>query len=462
MIRPILFSILIFLLSVSCNAADGDYAVSKINPALLKNAAAVLRLGEERFEVISYTKTRLYRKTAITILNEQGDDYADFYEYYDKLRSIKSINGRLYDATGKEMRSLKNKEIRDMSAISEISLMEDTRIRLHNFYYKNYPYTIEYETTIEYNNTFIFPDWLPQRREKFAVEVSFFTIDCPSWFAFRYKMLNYKGEPGIVVNGDRKTYTWRAETLPAITREYAAPDFSSLTTSVFFSPDKFEIEGYQGSMNSWKEFGQFEFRLNQGRDKLPPDVKQKVHNLTDAITDPKEKVKVLYEYLQKNTRYVSIQLGLGGWQPFDATYVATKAYGDCKALSNFMYSLLKEANIKSCYTDVYAGVGENFFLPDLPSPQFNHIILCVPFATDTMWLECTSQTLPAGYLSGFTSNRYALAIDEAGGHLVRTPVYGIKENQQTRNLKALLDDNGALRIMANTCYKGVQQDPCID
>jgi hypothetical protein len=151
-------------------------------------------------------------------------------------------------------------------------------------------------------------------------------------------------------------------------------------------------------------------------------------------------------------------LGIGGWQPFDASYVASKAYGDCKALSNYMYALLKEANIKSCYTQIRAGAGKYFFLPDLPSPQFNHIILCVPLQKDTMWLECTSQTLAAGYLSDFTCNRYALAVDENGGKLIRTPNYGMKENLQVRNIKAILEEDGMLNVTANTTYNGIQQD----
>jgi hypothetical protein len=123
-----------------------------------------------------------------------------------------------------------------------------------------------------------------------------------------------------------------------------------------------------------------------------------------------------------------------------------------------MYALLKEANIKSCYTQIKSGAGKYFFLPDFPSDQFDHIILCVPLQKDTMWLECTSQTLSAGYLSDFTCDRYALAIDENGGKLVRTPKYSMKDNLQTRNIKAVLEENGTLKVLANTKYNGLQQD----
>jgi hypothetical protein len=123
-----------------------------------------------------------------------------------------------------------------------------------------------------------------------------------------------------------------------------------------------------------------------------------------------------------------------------------------------MYSLLKEINIKSCYTQIKAGAGEYFFMPDFSTDQFDHIILCVPMAKDSMWLECTSQTMPAGYLGDFTCDRYALLIDETGGHLVRTPKYGMKENVEIRNIKATLDDEATLKIKAETTYGGLQQD----
>ena len=80
-------------------------------------------------------------------------------------------------------------------------------------------------------------------------------------------------------------------------------------------------------MTSWENFGSFISDLNKGRDELPVEMKQTVANLIKGIDTKEEKVAILYQYLQKNTRYVSVQLGIGGWQTFDAKYVASKMDG---------------------------------------------------------------------------------------------------------------------------------------
>jgi hypothetical protein len=211
-------------------------------------------------------------------------------------------------------------------------------------------------------------------------------------------------------------------------------------------------------MNTWEEYGKFLYLLKAGKDNLPDNVKRDIHRLTDTVNDIKRKVQILYEYLQKNTRYISVQLGVGGWQPFDATYVATKGYGDCKALSNYMYSILKEAGIKSDYTLIRSGKYSKYMTDDFPSNQFDHVILFVPLQKDTIWLECTDQSLPAGYLSDFTEDRLALSVDESGGKLVHTPKYGIDQNIQTRNIKAKLEEDGTLHLSVLSNYGGLEQD----
>lgn len=445
-------------ISINCFAGDGDYAVSKIPDSLMKNADVVKRAEEVRFEIIDQGKSRLYHKYALTILNEKGDRYAMVVEYYDKLREVKSIEGTLYDAVGNKLKSLKKSDIKDLSGSDEGSLADDSRIKVHSFYHRLYPYTIEYETEIQFNNSFFFPSWDPVDNEKIAVVQSSLVVITPGDFAIRYKAFNYKGEPAIKEEKGNKIYNWEIKNVQPIELEYAYPSWDYLAPMVYLAPVKFELEKYSGDMSEWQSFGKFMYDLNLGRDKLPDNIKQTVHQLTDGVNNVKEKIRILYEYMQQNTHYISIQLGIGGWQTFDATYVATKKYGDCKALSNYMYSLLKEAGIKSCYTLVKAGRGSNYFRDDFPSNQFNHAILCVPLQKDTVWLECTSQTLASGYLSDFTANRSVLIIDETGGKLVRTPKYGLKENIQLRKVEGTIDDNGQLVVVLNTKYKATEQD----
>ncbi len=440
-------------------AGEGQYAVSKIPAALLKNAHVVKRMEKISFEIVNTGEAVLKKFYAITILDENGDGEAAFVEYYDKLHTIKNIEGTLYDANGKELKKLRNKQIIDVTGVDDNSLMDDNRRKFHHFFYKVYPYTIQYEVEIKYEGTLFFPVWLPRENENYAVEQSSITIIYPSSYVIRYKAFNYKGEPAaITLEKNRMGITWEAKELPAVEDEYASPNWYELNTVVFFGPTEFEIEKYRGNMNSWQDFGKFVYSLKQGRDQLPENIKQTVHQIADKITDPKEKIARLYEYMQSNTRYISIQLGIGGWQPFDAKYVATKAYGDCKALTNYMYSILKEAGIFSSYTLVKAGRNASRVIANFPSQQFNHVILCVPLQKDTVWLECTSQTMPAGYLGDFTSDRYALLINEDGGVLIRTPKYGMKENVEIRQVKAVLDEEGTLQLKSETSYGGLQQD----
>ncbi len=456
--KRVIFVWLLLVPGLLSFAGDGDYAISKIPSGLLKDANVVKRAEEISFEITEGNRAIFHRKVAYTILNEQGDKWAYFAEGYDKLRSIELFTGTLFDADGKPIKSLKKSDIKDVSGSDDDNLADDNRIKWHSFFYKGYPYTVEYEIEIHYKGTMFVPDWIPLEKPLMSVQQSRLTVISPALNPVRYKMFNYPGAPVITDNKSDKIYTWEVKEMPAILDEYASPAWHEITTSVFLAIEKFVLEDYQGSNASWKDFGKFVYDLKKDRDALPDDVKQKVHLLSEGVTDVNEKIRKLYEFMQQNTRYVSVDLGIGGWQPYDAKYVATKRYGDCKALSNFMYALLKEAGIRAVYTVTYRGLDPDYLLTDLPSSQFNHVILFVPQGKDTTWLECTSQTLVPGYVGGDNCNRYALAVDENGGTLIRTPTYGMKENIEIRHIKATLDEEATLQVKDFTHYGGVQQD----
>lgn len=458
--KQVLTGLLCFATLMASAGGDDDvnYAVFTIPPALLKNVNVVKRVENYTYEITEKNRATIKQKVAYTILNEQGDDWAYFSESYDKLRSIESFNGTLYDASGKKIKSLKKSDIKDVSGNDDASLADDNRVKWHSFFYKVYPFTVEYEVEIRLKGTMFLPRWIPQERSVMSVQLCNLTVVAPVSNPLRYKMFNYNGEPSVKEEKSNRIYTWEVKDMPGVESEYASPAWREITTSVYLATEKFTMEDYEGSNASWKDFGRFVYDLKKERDELPEEVKKKVHELTDGLSDPKQKMTRLYEYMQQNTRYISIQLGIGGWQPFDAKYVASKKYGDCKALSNFMYSLLKEAGIRSVYTVIQNSPDNNYLLMDLPSSQFNHVILFVPNGKDTTWLECTSQTVAAGYLGGGSGNRFAVAVDENGGTLVRTPKYGKDENLQVRYITATLDEGGGLKANIQTKYRAEQQD----
>jgi transglutaminase-like putative cysteine protease len=438
-------------------AGDPDYNVSTIPVALKEKAHAVKRMEELIINVSSPTEQRYIHRYAITVLDANGEKYAQFIGHYDKLRSIRSISGTLYDADGKQIKRLKQSEVEDLSGVGGSSLMTDARVKRHAFYYNIYPHTVEYEIEIKKNNTYGLPGWIPQEGEEFSVEKSKLVVTVPQDFTLRYQSFHYKGEPVITTDKGSRTYTWETKDLTPLPDEVYVPDWHRRTTSVLLAPASFELEHYKGNMNTWEELSRFGYTLNQGRDQLPDAVKQTVHQLTDGLSQ-EEKITKLYRYLQEHTRYISVQLGIGGWQTFDANYVATNGYGDCKALSNYMCSLLKEAGVPAYCVWVHAGANEITLEEGFPSDQFNHVIACVPGVKDTTWLECTNQYLPAGYLGDFTNNRPVLILTEKGSKLIHTPVYNMEQNLQLRNVTATVNENGDLQLSANTHYTGLKQD----
>ena len=252
----ILIIFLLFFAWTYSSFSQEPYAVSQIPATLLKNASVVKRMEELRYEITEGNKAKYFQKVAYTVLNEKGDRWGAFVQGYDKLRSIESFEGALFDANGKKIRSLKKSEIRDISANDEISLADDNRVKWHSFFYKVYPFTVEYEVEVRFKGTMFSPDWIPQEKAIMSVQQAKLIVKSPVSNPVRFKMFNYKGQPTIGEDKSGRIHTWEARDLPAIEEEYQAPSWHEITTSVFLATEKFVLEDYEGSNASWKDFGQ--------------------------------------------------------------------------------------------------------------------------------------------------------------------------------------------------------------
>lgn len=444
---------------VQSNGSLLPYCALLLPDSLKKNAHAVLREDHTVFRMedmdISY-ETRHY---VVTVLDAQGDEYARLVEWYTpNMREVRNIKGILYDALGVQVRKLKSADIQDISAVDNMTFMTDTRYKMYEFAHGAYPYTVEFEYEIKKYDTYTFPHWAPQEDEDVTVQQSSFTVIVPENYPLRYYNQRVGKPKESTPEKGMHQYDWEMKNVPAVHHESLSQYWRKRCPMVITAPGDFEMKKYKGNMSTWENLGKFSLQLNEGRDVLPEAVAQKAHQLTDNLASADEKIAALYTYLQQNTRYVGVQLGIGGIQTFDAEYVSKKGYGDCKALANYMYSLLKAVGISSCQVWIHAGDAQTDFLDNFPSDQFNHVILMVPKAKDTTWLECTSQTLSPGYLSAFTADRSGLAFTDKGGVLVHTPVYTMEDNKELRKVDVKIEDDGKAIINCFTHSSGEEQD----
>jgi hypothetical protein len=453
--KTILFSFYLFL--IVFDASSQVYPFDSIPANLKRRSDAVIRSEQCLFKIIKPGNAVMRLKKAITLLNDDSKSYRLLKVYYDKFSRVNSLTGAVYDEKGKMIKTMGMNDVFDISAITGSSFYSDDRMKVLFFPVYKYPYTIEYEYEIEYSSLINYPEWSFRDSPDVSVERSGIQYVVPKDMKLRYFGENLKHEVDSVIKPDEKIYTWQEENLPVIISHNNYSNTEDSIPVLHTAPLDFEYGGIKGSMSSWKSFGDWVYSLKKGLDVLPESELAKVSEIASHTQNTREKIDLIYKYVQSRTRYVSVQIGIGGFRPADATAVATNGFGDCKALVNFTMALLKAAGINSFYTLVLAGetkqINKNFV-----NNQFNHVILCVPMQNDSIWLDCTSQILPFNYLGDFTADRYALLITPEGGKMVRTPGFTKYRNQIKRSGSIYLNILGASSGKISNSYSGYTYD----
>ncbi|WP_207420964.1 DUF3857 domain-containing protein [Desertivirga brevis] len=452
-------TLLALLLLALKSFSQSNYAVSSIPKNLLVKAGAVVRTYEEEIRVNDLTDVIYHTRFAVTILNESGNSQGRMRFYYDKVSQIKSIKGVIYNEFGLTIAKFGEKNFQDQS-ITDYSLYMDDRVKYYNPAMTTYPYTIEYEVEIKTKQSLYFPSWIPVNSTAVSVEKSSLKFICPNNFRLRFKEYSFSGKRAETTEGSNKIFNWEINNLPALRDEPYSPGYDKFLPMVKLAPESFAYKGIKGSFSNWSDYGKWMSEtLLKGRDVLTDQTRQEILELTKSTASPKEKAKLIYEYMQKKTRYISVQIGIGGYQPYPAADVDRLGYGDCKGLVNYTKALLNIVGIESYYCVVYAGSFRRNIEDSFTSiNQGNHVILCLPFKSDTTWLECTSQRSPFGFLGDFTDDRTVLACTPEGGKLLRTPKFQSNESAQIRKAEISISADGAATGQITTRFSGAQYD----
>ncbi|WP_306353997.1 DUF3857 domain-containing protein [Flavobacterium sp. '19STA2R22 D10 B1'] len=454
-----IFSFLFLFSFAITNAQKQELSSLLISQELKENANAVVRLDQTDVIISSQRNLNIKNSRIITVLNEKGISSIGAYERYGPNYRIKKIEATIYNAQGTEIKKIKKKDFKDVSLAGGGASVSDDRSIYLDYTPIGYPFTIEYESEIETPNTAFLPNWYPLSGYLVSVQKSIFNVSYTSDLGFRKKEINLVGYE-VKKEENIGKLSYEIENIPAVKMEDWSPDFSKIAPRLMIAVSKFHLEGVNGEANNWNEFGEWYYKnLIVGTDELSADTQSKIKNLVGTEKDPKAIAKIIYQYVQEKTRYVSIQLGIGGWKPMLAKDVDRLGYGDCKALTNYTRALLNVVGVPSYYTLVFAGEqNKRNIQSDFVSLQGNHAILALPIENDIIWLECTSQVIPFGFQGTFTDNRDVLVIKPNNSEVVTTKPLIEKTNKQVTKATYSINEKGDINGQVSIETNGSQYD----
>lgn len=443
--KALVYILSFFLFSNTFFGQRIDYSITTIPDSLKQNSDAIVRLNQIDIAIKSQRQMVIHNYRIVTVLNKAGLSSIDAIEYYSKNLAINEINATIYNSFGTEIKKIKRKDFREQAILDGITLFSDNRVIYLDYTPTEYPFTVIYESEIETSNTAFIPSWMPITNYYLGIEKSILNVTYPSDLGFKWKEINFENFKTIQKNQNPNKLSYTISNVIAQKKEDYSPIFSEIFPRVYLGLESFHLEGVDGNAKSWQEFGKwYHEKILSGTIELPQETKTKIKSLVGNETDPIKKAKIIYQYVQDKSRYVSIQVGIGGWKPMYAKDVDRLGYGDCKALSNYTKALLDAVDVPSYNTVLYGDRSKRNIQSDFVSMQGNHMILCIPNKEKNIFLECTSQTDPFGYQGVFTDDRDVLVIKPEGGEIVHTTIYEDEKNIQKSIGNYAISDTGNL------------------
>lgn len=235
------------------------------------------------------------------------------------------------------------------------------------------------------------------------------------------------------------------------------------------TPGKLEAKSMQPQVfatpgltnETWNGFASFYRNLIKDRTREYPTVKKLADSLTAGLTDPIEKMKVLFNYCQTGFRYEQVYLTRGEFIPNSLSDILNHKYADCKDYSLLIWSLARSVGIETRLALVMRERGVPFF-EDVPASQFNHLIVEWTFNGSTFWYDGTNRISIPGLPGDDLINQKALVMGDKTAEikLIResgTNRVDISGNlvQDSKNLKGTLEFSmkGEFALTAN--YLGI-------
>ena len=425
-------------------------------PAHDEKTDAVLLYEERTVNVQSADKIKTQVRMAYKILRPSGREYGVAGVSFNAHSKINGLRGWCIPAQGKDY-EVKDKEAVEVALpkIEGSDLISDVKRKLLQIPAADPGNVVGYEYEEEEQPMVLQDVWDFQR--EIPVRETHYSLQLPAGWAYKAFWMNY---PETKPTESGTQLQWMVNDIKAIRKEAEMPPMDGVAGQMvvsFFPQGGASTRGF----TNWPEMGTWYNTLTSGRRDASSEIKQQVATLTGSASTPLDKMRALAQFVQRDVRYVAIELGIGGWQPHAATDIFKHRYGDCKDKATLLSSMLSEIGVESYYVVINSERGS--VTPEMPANvgAFDHAIVAIKLPANVsdrslvatvqhprlgtiLFFDPTNELTPFGEIGGYLQANYGLLVTPQGGELVQLPRQPSSMNSIHRTGKLTLDPSGTL------------------
>ena len=250
---------------------------------------------------------------------------------------------------------------------------------------------------------------------------------------YNHLLPEYMVGPVVKNVGGWTEYNWTVGEMPALIFESLTPPMRDIAPYLVVSP-----------FFDWQYIIDMEKRL-LGNNATPDErVKRLTARIVKRAKSDEEKVALIYHWLQKNIRYISIKGSIGsGWGGHPAWLTLQNQFGDCIDKAILMTAMLNACGIEAEVAALMSN-GREQLMDKLPILHANHAITRVTLNGKSFYLDSTGSDLR--YPSLYSTDQGCVAFLTKSGKVELIQPYDPSTNQWRLDYKIEMDEQGGLVV----------------
>ncbi len=271
-----------------------------------------------------------------------------------------------------------------------------------------------------------------------------FTVDVPSGYQPRIVEHNLDFSREERDEAGRRTYVWATQDVPAYLGEAYAADSNSVIMSVALS-----------SPSTWNDIAAWYDGLARERYALSPAVSARIDSMVtvSGARTRLDTVRAVHRWVAQDLRYVSVSLGIGGFQPRSPDEVLSSGFGDCKDKATLFVAALRRYGMSASPVLLSLNGKPNPALPSIY--QFNHAIAAVQDSGAWTFTDLTAEFVPYGALPNQYRGQLGIVVTPEGrAEEVRFPLAPADESASMMQIRLVLDTSGSAEARVEEFARG--------